>query len=546
MTSTTKTSESRQNPISTKEAFPRRSIILLLLSVLVVSASRGLFSSYSYWGDEIFSVFGSELPWKEMLSQWILQGDTHPPLYHALLKLWMNLFGSSELATRFFSFLCGTVALITLAVYTRKRSFTFQLIAVAWLGTIPATATYMQETRSYALLLLVALAAMIFALELRRQHSEQQGGRITTLSAYYITCLTLSLTHYFGWIYVFILTAINLLERVIDSKRWRSLLFLALISIWPLVHVVFGTLGSRTGGNFWIKLSIPVLGTINNMLTTLSPLILISKEPNRLLLLLFTCAFVWRYASTGRTGSQSHANTTTPDIQSLSSLRDKEPQGSLVKKHLFPMSEPAYLAATIILLPAFLILIDLKTPMSVPRYYIVLLPSAALLVASFFDSAIVRGTTKDRHFLVAVAMALLVVQLYASQLDLRERAWPRENWKGLAKAVRASDLCREGCYSNIVNTYFIHYFRSLPLRAIPTVRPQENAATNDHQLMDLLRTGKPLILGGGELSIQNTRTAATEANYLCLVPQQRAEAPFALVPEPASAVLLNRGLIPCP
>jgi uncharacterized membrane protein len=127
MTSTTKTSESRQNPISTKEAFPRRSIILLLLAVLVVSASRGLFRSYSYWGDEIFSVFGSELPWNEMLSQWILQGDIHPPLYHVLLKLWMNLFGSSELATRFFSFLCGTVALITLAVYTRKRSFTFRL-----------------------------------------------------------------------------------------------------------------------------------------------------------------------------------------------------------------------------------------------------------------------------------------------------------------------------------------------------------------------------------------------------------------------------------
>jgi uncharacterized membrane protein len=365
---------------------------------LIVLASRGLLSAYSYWGDEIFSVVGSQHSWQTLIPVWVMQGDVHPPFYHILLKGWMSLFGAGEIATRSLSFLCGAGALILLAWFTARRSFRYQLLAVSLLGTSPAFAYYMQETRSYALVLLLAMALTISALALREASFLSHPRKALSLSAYYALSILLSLTHYFGWILVFCLTLINLLEAWIEPRRWRSLALLVTISIWPVIHILYGSLGDKTGGNFWIESVVPALSTINNMLMGVFPLMLVSKEPHRILLLLATVAFLARYAAP--------------------LLRRSTPDGT---KSWLPFTETTYLIITIALLTTMLIFIDLKTPMSTPRNYIVLLPAVTFLIAGIFDSAIENSLPIDKRLLVAIAGSMMVAQLFASQLDLREK-----------------------------------------------------------------------------------------------------------------------------
>jgi uncharacterized membrane protein len=513
---------------STPNSTRRWAIIASLITALLAFASRGLFSAYSYWGDEIFSVVGSKHSWGSLIPVWVMQGDVHPPLHHILLKGWMDIFGDSEIATRSLSFLCGTAAIILLARFSAKRSFRYQLLTVTFLGTSPAFAYYMQETRSYALVLLLAMALTICALNLRAQSFFSQpaaAGHRRLYFIYYILCITLSLTHYFGWILVLCLTLINLGEARIEPSRWKSIALLALISIWPAIHVLFGSLSSKTGGNFWIESGTPVLSTINNMLLGVFPLVLVSKEPLRLLLLAGVSVFLARYACPLLTNAAAK-----PDAQQRRRWR--------------PLTQTAYLALTIALLTGLLIAIDLSTPMSTPRNYIVLLPSVVFLFAEIFDAALARASAAEGRFLIVLATSFLIAQLYASQMGLREKATPRENWKGLAEAVKSTSICKGGCYSDRANTYFDYYFQPGDLIPIPIINTADAAATSDF-LAAAVRRGKSFLLLGTKYANDTVIQRALSASHTCLEPIQASQGPVLLVPSSRSAALQEKGLLPC-
>jgi uncharacterized membrane protein len=503
----------------------RRVIITFLIAGLLAFASKGFLSAYSYWGDEIFSVIGSKYSWGSLIPTWVMKGDVHPPLYHILLKGWMDLFGDSEIATRSLSFLCGSVAIIMLALFTAKRSFIYQLMAVLLLGTSPAFAYYMQETRSYALVLLLAMALTICSLDLRTRafHSQQHDSRC--ISLYYILSIALSLTHYFGWILVFCFTLINLGEARIETRRWKSIALLVLISIWPAIHVLYGSLGEKTGGNFWIESGTPILSSINNMLLGVFPLVLVSREPLRLLLLAGVIIFLVRY---GR-----------PLLTPLADLPTAPRRWTWL-----PLTETAFLALTITLFVGLLIVIDFSTPMSTPRNYIVLLPSVVFLLAGIFDHAIAHATSREKKFLFVVAAVLLLVQLYASQMGLREKATPRENWKGLAEIVKSTSLCRDGCYSDRANTYFTYYFQPSDLIPLPNIAPGDTATMKDF-LAEAIRRDKSFMLLDKTFLNDTSIHRTLKASHVCLEPRQAVEGPVLVVPSSRSAVLLEKGLLPC-
>jgi len=499
----------------------RRLIIAFLIAALLVLASRGLLSAYSYWGDEIFSVVGSQHSWNSLIPVWVLQGDVHPPLYHILLKGWMDLFGAGEIATRSLSFLCGIAALILLAWFTAKRSFRYQLLAILLLGTSPAFAYYMQETRSYALVLLLAMALTICALDQREAALLSQPRNPWGLRGYYILCIALSLTHYFGWIFVFCLTLINLLEAWIEPRRWKSFALLAVISIWPAIHVLYGALGDKTGGNFWIESDVPVLSTINHMLMGVFPLVLVSKEPYRLFLLLVTLAFLVRYAAPLLTRSAAAG-----------------------RRSWLPFTETTYLAIAIALVTMTLIFIDLKTPMSTARNYIVLLPAVTFLLAGIFDAAIPRASTIDRRLLIAVAGSLLLTQLYASQIGIGEKAAPRENWKGLAQAVKAAGLCESGCYSDRANTYFSYYFQAKDLIPLPLAIPEAKTSTTK-SAPAMANTGRSFVLSAKSLQKDGAILKSLNPGHVCLQPSQASPGMVVLVPGSRVQELKQQGLLPC-
>jgi hypothetical protein len=91
-----------------------------LISALILLASRVLFSAYSNWGYEIYSVVGSQHSWRTLIPVWIMQADVQLSFYHILFKEWMNLLGAGEIATCSLSFLCGVGAMFPFARFTAR------------------------------------------------------------------------------------------------------------------------------------------------------------------------------------------------------------------------------------------------------------------------------------------------------------------------------------------------------------------------------------------------------------------------------------------
>lgn len=221
---------------------------------------RGLRTAYSYWNDEIFSVFPATLPWFNLYRHWLLP-DVHPPLYNFFLKLWIGFFGVSEIVTRIPSMAFAVAAMLALFGFTRDRPLPARLFALSFLGSLPVWAYFAQEVRSYSLALLFASAVTYLALLLRRRRlaGEGSGGRgLPLLVAYYVLALALGLTHYYGLIFVLLITVINFFERLVDANRLRMLGFVAVNLYWPYLHARSGKLLAHTAaasGSRWIRWS---------------------------------------------------------------------------------------------------------------------------------------------------------------------------------------------------------------------------------------------------------------------------------------------------
>ena len=134
---------------------------LICLLTLVGGVLRfAALGAKSLWLDESFSVWvaGHTLP---DLVTWLIRIDHHPPLYYALLRGWVALFGDSETALRSLSALCSTLAIpfFYLAAY-RFTGTRAALIATTLLVLSPFQIRYAQEARMYALLTFTVAALL--------------------------------------------------------------------------------------------------------------------------------------------------------------------------------------------------------------------------------------------------------------------------------------------------------------------------------------------------------------------------------------------------
>lgn len=127
---------------------------LLLLGVLLLLGRRSL----SF--DELFAAHVASLPaWD--LPQFVYRHDAHPPLYSLLLRIWIAVFGSAEVALRAFSALAGLVALGAVARLGSALAPGAGPASALWLLTSPLFLVASVEATRYALLgALFALAAL--------------------------------------------------------------------------------------------------------------------------------------------------------------------------------------------------------------------------------------------------------------------------------------------------------------------------------------------------------------------------------------------------
>lgn len=372
-------------------------IITIIISVLLSSASF-VFDN-SYWWDELYSITGSLQNINDMFTNFILN-DVHPPLHLVVLKIWVYFFGSSEVSTRALSFMFSMSSLLLIIIWSTKNTSkhvamsTIFFFSSSWLLIY-----YAQENRAYSMMLFFSTTITLLYIEIiNKKFTEKKLYLLLFLS------FILSLTHYFGFIFSELLLLL-LFYQIKAIKHRIYIVFSGGLSIvWPFIHYTCGSLSSKTGGNFWIK--------SNGIQTTIT---------------VFINAFL-------------------PQSSELSNLGSNEYYGEFItmifvvvmflwliyifKKHsskLISIEEYVILKKLSlygVLFVTIISLVDLYSPISTTRNFIVLLPLLSIVYGLSVSSL------KNRNKVFCFISILIVVSSFIfSTKTIRNKIYPLQNHK---------------------------------------------------------------------------------------------------------------------
>jgi hypothetical protein len=166
-------------------------LLIALLSILL----RLSHLDASIWNDEIFST-RVWLGFSRRTLAWMAY-DTHPPLYHLVMLLWVSVFGDSALSIRALPLLCSAAS-----VYWMGRVATYLvgpvggMLAAALLALSGASIFYAQEARSYSLVILLLLLMSESFLRYVRGGDRRAFNRLVLCS------LLCAATHVYAFLFV--------------------------------------------------------------------------------------------------------------------------------------------------------------------------------------------------------------------------------------------------------------------------------------------------------------------------------------------------------
>lgn len=216
--------------------------LFLSISLLFIAARLWRLTSTCLWFDEIFSVHAARHNWSDLI-KFVAADLVHPPLFYALLKLWIALGGESLLWLRLFPVLFSVATIIPvwflcreLKIKPAEINLALLLIAVSrfLLG-------YAQEVRMYSpLMFFSVLSIWLFLRFLRNQNSPLQN--LVTLTG---INLCLVYIHYYGWAIVAIEGLILLFWR---RERLLRFLLSAAVLVLAFSPWVYAVTVSRQGG----------------------------------------------------------------------------------------------------------------------------------------------------------------------------------------------------------------------------------------------------------------------------------------------------------
>jgi mannosyltransferase len=185
-------------------------LFLLLVAISLFVRTRAL--SGPFWIDEALSVGIASVPLTEIPS--VLRQDGSPPLYYLLLHVWMDGFGSGEADTHALSLLFSLLA-IPAAMWAGWTLFGRRAgwIAAALAALNPFLTIYAQETRMYALVILLSVvgtAAFVHGFVFERR---------PYVGLFALIVLVMLYTHY--WALFFAIGAVAALVVVAREARDR-------------------------------------------------------------------------------------------------------------------------------------------------------------------------------------------------------------------------------------------------------------------------------------------------------------------------------------
>lgn len=209
---------------------------LLTLITLLALALRILRLDFQpLWWDEGYSVFFATRDFWTMIERTAI--DIHPPLYYAMMQVWINFFGTSAVALRLLSVVIGTATIPLLYVLARKlfTDHRIALVAAFLLAISPFHIYYSQEVRMYGLVTLLGLASIYLCVQLLAMTPGTRASASTAFFFLLVTTAALYTQYYAAFILIAEILLILAIYLVIDRRplNWRSL-----ASIWanPLVH----------------------------------------------------------------------------------------------------------------------------------------------------------------------------------------------------------------------------------------------------------------------------------------------------------------------
>ena len=231
---------------------------MCLVGVLLLSFGVRLFriQHHNIWGDEAFSIAFSKQALNLILSS---GAETHPPLYHTLLHIWISLVGDSIFSLRYFSVLPGvTLVAIVFVLGRRLLSDQMGLLTAAMMGISSFAVYYSQEARMYS------WVACFCAIALYAHLRWELTASGKWLFMFVIGMLAAVFTHYYSF---FVLLAQNLYmfqQRKNSLHQWRKWIwvqvFIFLIYIpWAFAQLDFIT--SKASAR-WQELSIGGMNTV--------------------------------------------------------------------------------------------------------------------------------------------------------------------------------------------------------------------------------------------------------------------------------------------
>ncbi len=136
-------------------------VVILGLVLRLISLNQ------SIWLDEATTALAAKMPLTDIFTKF-LPADFHPPFYYLLMKGWVGIFGSSEIALRIPSVIFG-VATIYFIYLIAKKFFDRKVavIASALAASSGLLIYYSQEARMYSLA--AFLVSILFYLFLERK-----------------------------------------------------------------------------------------------------------------------------------------------------------------------------------------------------------------------------------------------------------------------------------------------------------------------------------------------------------------------------------------
>jgi len=227
-----------------------------------------------------------------------------------------------------------------------------------------------------------------------------------------VIALLLSLTHFFG----FLFAGLVLLYLFIVTKpiKPKAIFFFAglLALIWPITHFLLGGLTSKTGGNFWIKSD----GVQSTFQTFFNALVQQSTVFNKFFPESLAAYFVAIFG------------VVVMLILGIFVYKNALASNNLLEKKLVGVFK---FAATLVLFFVLIIsAIDLYTPISTTRNFIVLLPIFSILLAYLFF-AFYR--IKNLHLVLVILFGLSSVAFF--YLKLNAKQYPSQNHVEASKFI---------------------------------------------------------------------------------------------------------------